>query len=76
MQSDFQISLTPTWFGFENTTLDEIRITAPTGTNGMIGLDNLQWFRQPPSSVPEPGALLLLGAGLVGIALRRRGLVT
>jgi hypothetical protein len=40
-----------------------------------VALDNLNFsFAQAPSSVPEPGSLLLFGVGLMGLmrSVRRR----
>lgn len=72
----------PGWKGFDNLTADWIRFTPPEGTNGLIGLDNLQWFRESgddlppldPTVVPEPATLGLLATGLalVGLVHRRR----
>jgi hypothetical protein len=36
------------------------------------GLSHITWYGGSTTSVPEPGTLLLLGAGLVGIAAVRR----
>lgn len=73
----------PGWKGFDNLSADWIRFTPPEGTNGLIGIDNLQWFRESvdddlspldPTVVPEPATLGLLATGLalVGLAHRRR----
>ena len=53
------------FFGFTGIMFDEIRITSPD-EDSMI-LDNVQL-----SSVPEPGALALLGIAFAGFAASRR----
>ncbi len=72
----------PGWKGFENLVADWIRFTAPETTNGLVGIDNLQWYRESgddlppldPTVVPEPATLGLLATGLslIGLAHRRR----
>ncbi|MFN2324501.1 MAG: PEP-CTERM sorting domain-containing protein [Gemmatimonadales bacterium] len=71
----------PGWKGFENVTADWIRFTAPEDTNGLIGIDNVQWFRESggddlapldPTVVPEPATLVLVATGLAAVAAFRR----
>lgn len=54
-----------TYYGFDAITFDSIRVTAPG--NNAFEMDNLQL-----RAVPEPGTLLLMGAGLFGILSRKR----
>ena len=55
-----------TFYGFDGVMFDSIRITAPG--NHAFEMDNLQ----VRSEVPEPSTIFLLGAGLIGICLRKR----
>jgi len=55
-----------TFYGFDGIAFDSIRITAPG--NNALEMDNLQLR----SNVPEPSTIFLLGAGLIGVLLRKR----
>ena len=62
------------WYGFNNITLDQIRIDPENVVNGAAGLDNLQVGSRVVAT-PEPASLALLGTGLfaiAGIGARRR----
>jgi hypothetical protein len=56
-----------THYGFEGISFDSIRVTAPG--NHALGLDNLQLRT---ANVPEPGTILLMSAGLIGVFSRKR----
>ena len=55
-----------TYYGFQGTTFDTIRITSPV--NGAMEMDNLQF----QSAVPEPASIALFGLGLFAVGLRAR----
>jgi len=57
---------TGTFYGFDGVMFDSIRITAPG--NQAFEMDNLQVRNE----VPEPSTIFLLGAGLIGVCLRKR----
>lgn len=62
------------WYGFNNITLDQIRIDPESLVNGAAGIDNLQVGSRVVAT-PEPASLALLGTGLfaiAGIGARRR----
>ena len=52
--------------------ISRIQLIETSGENGLVGgLDNLRW-ENVSVAVPEPGTLGLLGAGLLGLAFRRK----
>ncbi|MEH6626495.1 MAG: PEP-CTERM sorting domain-containing protein [Motiliproteus sp.] len=62
---------TDNFFGIVDSTTQFVKASLTASTSGdIIGFDNVQWGGT--TSVPEPGTLLLLGLGIVGLALVRR----
>ena len=64
-------SLTGRFFGFTGITFDAIEVL-PGGQNRAFRLDNLQFGALTAARASEPLTLALLGAGLAGVAVRRR----
>jgi PEP-CTERM motif len=71
-RTNFNVGLTS---GFTVVGSPQALIFELDNINGYVALDNLNFsFAQAPSSVPEPGSLLLFGVGLMGLirSVRRR----
>lgn len=71
------VSSNPTFFGVtSDATISSVQFQLPAGETGLV-VDNFRIGQAavapvPPSTVPEPGTIALVGAAFLGIALVRR----
>jgi hypothetical protein len=63
-------SFSQLWYGFENVNFNAIEVNVAININGAFQMDNVEYN----AATPEPGTLLLMGSGILGLTgvLRRK----